>query len=124
MKCTMVSALAAIALFAGCATSRVASDPRIVIEPSASSLLRVLTVDYGQTQGANPVVSLAVQSISGSSRKIQYRTIWIAPNGSAIDSTLSVWKTVTLDPHEVADFKAIAPRADAQGFRMEIRKAP
>lgn len=115
---------AAVAVCAGCATSRVASDPRIVVDPSVSSLVKVLTVDYGETKGANPVVALALQSTSGRTRRIQYRTVWLDKNGAAVSSALSVWKTATLDPDEVADLKAVAPRSDVSGFRVEIRKAP
>ena len=124
MEKIVMPALAAIALLVGCATSRIAADPRIVVDSSASSIVRVLTVDYGETKGANPVVSLSVQSTSGSQRRLQYRAIWIGADGGALDSALSIWKTVTLDPKEVADLKAIAPRADVKGFRIEIRKAP
>lgn len=121
---TFPAILAAVALAAGCATSRVAADPRIVVDPSVSSIVRVLTVDYGETKGSNPVVALSVQSTSSSQRKIQYRTVWIGANGSAMDSALSIWKTLTLDPGEVGDIRAVAPRADVSGFRVELRKAP
>ena len=122
MKKTLLL-LSSLALLAGCASPRVA-DPRIVVDPSASSIVQVLTVDYGATKGANPVVALSVKSTSGSVRKIQHRTVWFDPNGAAINTILSKWKTVTLDPGEVADLRAVAPRADAQGFRFEIRQAP
>lgn len=115
--------LFALALLAGCATSRVA-DPRVVVDPSAASIVEVLSVDYGETKGANPVVALSVRSTSGSVRRIQHRAVWFDPNGAALDPTLSIWKTVTLDPGEVADLRAVAPRSDAQGFRFEIRRAP
>lgn len=121
---TAAAALAALSILAGCATSRVAADPRIVVDPSARGLVDVLTVDYGETKGANQVVSLSLRSTSGLTRSIQYRTIWIGADGGALDSALSIWKTVTLDPREVASVKAVAPRPDVQGFRMEIRKAP
>lgn len=123
MRCFAAAILSSMVLLAGCASSRVAADPRIVVDSSASSLIKVLTVDYGATKGENPVVSLAVQSRKGSVRRIEYRAVWIGANGSAIDSPLSMWKTVTLDPHEVADLKSVAPRSDVQGFRLEIRKA-
>lgn len=122
MKKTLLL-LSSLALLAGCASPRVA-DPRIVVDPSASSIVQVLTVDYGATKGSNPVVALSVKSTSGSVRKIQHRTVWFDPNGAAINTILSKWKTVTLDPGEVADLRAVAPRADAQGFRFEIRQAP
>ncbi len=121
---TFPAILAAFALAAGCATSRVAADPRIVVDPSVSSLVKVLTVDYGETKGANPVVALSLQSTSGRTRKIQYRTVWFDANGAPVASALSLWKTATLDPDEIADLRAVAPRSDVNGFRVEIRKAP
>lgn len=124
MKPAILSALAALAFLAGCATSRTAADPRIVIDSSASGLVRVLTVDYGETKGDNPVVALSLQSTSGSQRKLNYRAIWIGADGAAMDSALSIWKTVTLDPGEVADIRAVSPRSDVKGFRIEVRKAP
>ncbi len=123
MKRTLLPFLTSLALLAGCATTRTSADPRIVLDSSAASIVDVLTVDYGETTGANPVVSLAVRSKSGSQRMIEYRAVWIGPNGAAIDSVLSIWKTVTLDPYEVADLKAVAPRSDVKGFRIEIRRA-
>ena len=124
MKLVILPVLASLALLCGCASSRIASDPRIVMDPSAASIVKVLTVDYGETKGKNPVVSLSVRSESGSQRKIQYRTIWLGADGAVLDSALSIWKTVTLDPREVADLKGVAPRADVSGFRFEIRRAP
>ena len=123
-KNTFPAILAAFALAAGCATSRESADPRIVVDPSASSILRVLTVDYGETKGGNPIVALSVRSTSSSQRRIQYRTVWIGANGSAMDSALSVWKTMTLNPDEIGDIRAVAPRSDVSGFRVELRKAP
>lgn len=116
------AAMAVLAGAIGCASHRIA-DPRIVIDPSASSIVKVLTVDYGETKGANPVVSLSLQSTSGHTRHIEYRTVWLGANGAAIDSALSIWKPVTIDPREVADLKSVSPRSDVTGFRIEIRKA-
>ena len=124
MKIRFLHAVLAATLLVGCATSPVTADPRIVVDPAAASIVDVLTVDYGETKGGNPVVSATVRSKKGSQRKIQYRTVWIGPNGAAIDSALSLWKTATLDPREVADLHAVAPRPDVEGFRLEIRKAP
>lgn len=124
MKYAFISAIVASVVLVGCATSRTLADPRIFIDDSASNLIRVLTLDYGETKGANQVVSLSVQSTSGSTRKLQYRAVWIGPDGSAVDSVLSIWNLVTLDPGEVADLKAVAPRSDTKGFRFEVRKAP
>ena len=126
MKKHIPSLLAALAVLigaAGCATRRI-GDPRVILDSSAAGLVRVLTVDYGVTKGENPVVALSVQSTSGRTRKIEYRTVWLDPNGAAINSTLSIWKTLTLQPREVGNVKAVAPRSDVSGFRMEIRKAP
>ena len=126
MKKETLLRLIATALLAGavgCA-SRPIGDPRIVLDPSAAGLVRVLTVDYGETKGANPVVSLSLQSASRYTRRIEYRTVWLAPNGAALDSALSIWKPMTLNPREVGNIQAVAPRSDVSGFRMEIRKAP
>lgn len=126
MKKHIPSLLAALAVLigaVGCASQRI-GDPRIVLDRSAAGLVRVLTVDYGATQGANPVVALSVQSTSGRTRKIEYRTVWLDPNGAAMNSALSIWKPLTLQPREVGNIQAVAPRSDVSGFRMEIRKAP
>lgn len=118
-----IAALAVLAGTIGCASQRIA-DPRIVLDPSASGLVRVLTVDYGETKGANPVVALSLQSTSGYTRHIEYRTVWFAPNGAALDSALSIWKPLTLNPREIGNIQAVAPRSNVSGFRVEIRKAP
>lgn len=125
MKKLTLSRFAVLAILSavGCA-SRPVGDPRIVLDPSAAGLVRVLTVDYGETKGANPVVSLSLRSESRFTRRIEYRTVWLAPNGAALDSTLSIWKPMTLTPREVGNIQAVAPRSDVSGFRMEIRKAP
>lgn len=126
MKKHILSILAALAVIigaTGCTTQRV-GDPRVVIDPSAAGLVRVLTVDYGETKGANPVVALSMQSTSGHTRKIEFRTVWLDPNGVALNSALSIWKPLTLQPREVGNVQAVAPRSDVSGFRMEIRKAP
>ena len=117
--------LSSLALLASCSSTQVLdADPRIMIDSSAVGLVKIVSVDYGETQGNNPVVALSMMSTSDFERQIQYRTIWFDPNGAAIDSPLSKWKTVTIFSGEVSDFRAVAPRSDAQGFRIEIRKAP
>ncbi len=116
--------LSSLALLAGCGTTQIGADPRILIDSSADGLVKIISVDYGETQGNNPVVALSMMSTSDFERKIQYRTVWFDPNGAAIDSPLSKWKTVTIFSGEVSDIRAVAPRSDAQGFRIEIRKAP
>ena len=122
---SILAALAVLITVAGCATRQQnIGDPRIVLDKSATGLVRVLTVDYGATQGENPVVALSMQSTSGRTRKIEYRTVWLDPNGAALKSALSIWMPLTLQPREVGNIKAVAPRSDVSGFRMEIRKAP
>jgi len=123
MKKTAAALLSALVFAAGCATSRVDADPRVVVDSSVPSSIRVLAVDYGETKGDNPVVSVSVRNTGSLTRRLQYRTVWFDPNGNPIDSVLSIWKSATLDSGEIADFRAVSPRADADGFRFEIRKA-
>lgn len=123
MKRFLFPLLFAVILAAGCATSRVAADPRVVVDSSVPSAIHVLAVDYGATKGENAVVSLTVRNTGSFTRRIQYRAVWFDPNGNPVDSVVSIWKTATLDPGETADFRAVSPRADAEGFRFELRKA-
>ena len=117
--------LAALTLLAaGCATvPRTAADPRIAVDDSVASVVKVLTVDYGETAGSNAVVTVSVRNTARSTCRIRYRTVWFDPQGNSVDSVVSVWKTATLDSGEIADLRAVSPRPDAKDFRFEIRKA-
>lgn len=110
---------------AGCASapSPGDADPRIAIDRSAANLVRTVAVDYGTSKSDTPTLSVTVKSISGSTRKLQYRVVWMGANGLPLDSALSVWKIMTLDPGEIGDCRAIAPRSDVHSFRFELRKA-
>lgn len=109
---------------AGCATSRVEADPRVAIDPSASSLVEVLTVDYGESKTGSPTVTAAVRNKTSSVRRLEWRIVWIDANGRPDDSLLAAWKRFTLDPREIADLHSTSPRPDASGFRFEVRRQP
>lgn len=115
---------AAVAVCAGCATSRVAADPRLVIDPSAKSVVEVLAVDYGQAKTGAPTVAATVKNRTSSVRRLEWRVVWIDANGRPDDSLLAAWKRFTLDPREITDLHSTSPRKDASGFRLEVRKAP
>lgn len=123
MKQILFLLLFTVVLAIGCATPRTQSDPRIVIDSSVPSAVQVLTVDYGKTKGENPVVSLSVRNTGHFSRRIQYRAVWFDQSGNPVDSVVSNWKSATLDSGETADLRAVSPRADAETFRFELRKA-
>lgn len=109
---------------AGCATApRTVADPRIAVDDSIDSLVKVLTVDYGETAGGNAVVTVSVRNAARSTCRIRYRTVWFDPQGNTFDSLVSVWKSATLDSGEIADLRAVSPRSDTKDFRFEIRRA-
>lgn len=111
-------------LAAGCATApRTGADPRIVVDDSVASDVKVLTVDYGETPGGNAVVTVSVRNTARSTCRISYRTVWFDPQGNTFDSVVSVWKSATLDSGEIADLRAVSPRSDTKDFRFQIRKA-
>lgn len=53
-------------------------------------------------------------------QKIRYRTLWFAASGKPVKTSMSQWQNRTVPPRGLLEISAIAPKAEATGYRVEI----
>jgi uncharacterized protein YcfL len=53
-------------------------------------------------------------------RKLRYRTLWFTASGKPVKTSMSQWQNRTVPPRGLLEISAIAPRAEATSYRVEI----
>lgn len=115
-----------LALAAGCATRPAPvppPDPRVMVDSSAAGLVRVTRVDYGVTAGRTPSLHVAIRGDSLRDHVVEYKIDWFHDGGQPLDSAVPVWRRARLAPGEMRDLRFVAPAADVDDFRLQIRRA-
>ena len=121
---SLVSA-AALAVLAGCVVAPVPPmDTRVTIAPDLGHKLYV--TDVRCTKGHSDFLTLQVNAVNntGSELRVQWKVVWLDPEGMEIDSLVSSWNSLALQPHEIRGLKGTAPRVDAADMRFYARKMP
>jgi len=53
-------------------------------------------------------------------QKIRYRTLWFTASGKPVQTSMSRWQSRTVPPRGLLEISAIAPKAEATDYRVEI----
>jgi uncharacterized protein YcfL len=124
-KLYMMMLAAAAALMTGCVATPVPPmDTRVTIAPDLGHKLYV--TDVRCTKGHSDFLTLQVNAVNntGSELRVQWKVVWLDPEGMEIDSLVSSWNSLALQPHEIRGLKGTAPRVDAADMRFYARKMP
>lgn len=121
----MVLFAVSAAVMAGCVATPVPPmDTRVTIAPDLGSKLYV--TDVRCTKGGGDFLALQVNAVNntGSELRVQWKVAWLDPEGMEIDSLVSSWNSLALQPYEIRALKGTAPRADAADMRFYVRSVP
>jgi uncharacterized protein YcfL len=124
-KLYMMMLAAAAALMTGCVATPVPPmDTRVTIAPDLGHKLYV--TDVRCTKGHSDFLTLQVNAVNntGSELRVQWKVVWLDGEGMEIDSLVSSWNSLALQPHEIRGLKGTAPRVDAADMRFYARKMP
>lgn len=126
MKKLMMIALAAgAAALAGCvSTPMPPMDSRVTIAPNLGQKLFV--TDVRCTKGASDYLTFQANVVNntGSELNVQWKVQWLDPEGMEIDSAVSTWNDVAVQPFDIKGLKGTAPRQNAADMRFYVRAMP
>jgi uncharacterized protein YcfL len=123
--------LAPLPCIPGCAPPRVHSmrvegDRTSATNPSPEELLskiglRFIELVRSRSEGF-PTVTITAMNPSPYPRAFQYRVVWFAPDGIPIESQTSRWMPESPLGGQTATIRSVAPRQNADGFRLELSR--
>lgn len=124
-KLMMIAFAAATAAFAGCISAPVApADSRVTIAPNLGSKLYV--TDVRCAKGASDYLTFQANVVNntGSELCVQWKVQWLDADGMEIDSAVSTWNDVAVQPFDIKGLKGTSPRVDAADMRFYVRAMP
>ena len=126
MKKLMMLMLAAAAAFmTGCVATPVPPmDTRVTIAPDLGHKLYV--TDVRCTKGSSDFLTLQVNAVNNTDPelRVQWKVVWLDPEGIEIDSVVSSWNSLALQPFEIRGLKGTAPTTNAADMRFYARCMP
>lgn len=117
----IVFAAGAVAL-AGCVSSPMPPmDSRVTIAPNLGHKLYV--TDVRCAKGASEYLTFQANVVNNtdSELRVQWKVQWLDSDGIEIDSLVSSWNAVAIQPFDIKGLKGTAPRADAADMRFYVR---
>lgn len=124
-KLYMLIFVAAAAAMTGCVSTPVPPmDTRVTISPDLGHKMYV--TDVRCTKGKSDYLTLQVNAVNNTSSElnVQWKVVWLDSDGMEIDSLVSSWNSLALQPYEIRGLQGTAPRVDAADMRFYARKMP
>ena len=116
-------ALSAITL-AGCvATNIPPMDRRVTIAPDLGT--KVYVTDVRCAKGSSKCYTFQANVVNNASSElvVEWKVVWLDPDGIVIDTDISTWSARVLHPFEVCALKDTAPTSNAVDMMFYVRKA-
>ena len=121
-KTMMVLASAAM-LFGGCvATPHAPVDRRVTLSPEIGADVFVTDIRCDKGAGDFLTFQANVANNRDNPYPIQWKVQWFDAAGQEIESHVSSWDSLMLQPFEVRALKGTAPRAEAVDMRFYARR--
>lgn len=124
-KLMMIMFAAGLAALVGCISTPIPPmDSRVTIAPNLGPWLYV--TDVRCTKGISEYLTFQANVVNntGCEQCVQWKVQWLDPNGLEIDSAVSTWNDVAIQPFEIRGLKGTAPRRDAADMRFYMRPMP
>ena len=124
MKKLMMMAFAAgVALLTGCVSAPVPPmDSRVTIPPNLGRQLYVTDVRCAKGTSQYLTFQANVVNNTGSELRVQWKVQWLDPDGMEIDSLVSSWNSVAIQPYDIKGLKGTAPQTNAADMRFYVRE--
>ena len=118
----IILAVGATAL-AGCISSPIPPmDTRVTIAPNLGAKLYVTDVRCAKGTGDYLTFQANVVNNTRSELRVQWKVQWLDADGIEIDSLVSSWNSVAIQPFDMKGLKGTAPRTDAADMRFYVRE--
>lgn len=113
----------AVMLLGGCAmTPGAPVDRRVTLSPEVGYDVCVTDIRCCKGTGDYFTFQANVANNTGSPYPIQWKVQWLDAEGLEIDSLVSSWDSLMLQPFEVRALKGTAPRPEAVDLRFYARR--
>ncbi len=104
------------------ATPNFIEDSRFINDPGLVKRVDLVSLIESEAPGGFRQVQAELLNNTGRFREIQYAFRWYKQDGTEIDSNLSQWRTIGIQPTDFARITGTAPSTDAVDFRLAIRR--
>ncbi|MEM9661618.1 MAG: YcfL family protein [Planctomycetota bacterium] len=105
------------------ATPTFVVDERFVSDAELAERIRLVSLIEAETPAGGRQIQAEFFNTTGRFAQLQYAFRWYRQDGFEIDSNLSQWRTVGIQPADSARVTGTAPSADAVDFRLVIRRS-
>ena len=96
-------------------------DARITLSPDLYRCIHVTSVRCVRNQAGFCLFQANVVNNSRREVALEYKVQWLDEAGLEIESVLSTWQNMAVQPGEIKGLGAVAPSKDAVDFRCYIR---
>ena len=123
-KLMMMMILAAgAAVLSGCISTPVPPmDSRVTVAPNLGNKLYVTDIRCAKGSSEYLTFQANVVNNTGSDLRVQWKVQWLNQDGIEIDSLVSSWNSVAIQPYDIKGLKGTAPRTDAADMRFYVRE--
>lgn len=120
---TMMGLLGVLAL-AGCVSRAPVPplDARVTLAPNVGDDIYVIDVRAVRNAAGFMTMQANVVNDTNRPRAVDWKAVWLDGDGVEIDTLLSTWNGLQLNPQEIRGLKSTAPNPGAADFRLYLRR--
>lgn len=97
-------------------------DTRVTIAPGLGDDVQVIDVRAVRNAAGFMTMQANVVNDTDRPRPVDWKTVWLDGEGVEIDTLLSTWDGLMLNPMEIRGLKSTAPNPAAADFRLYLRR--
>ena len=106
----------------GCVSAPVAPrDTRITLAQNLGDAIYVTDVRCARNESGYLRFQANVVNNRSSETLVEYKVVWLDAGGLEIDSIMSTWQRVALQPNDIKGLQAVSPHPDAVDMRFYAR---
>ncbi len=121
-KLCFLVATALMLLGIGCVHNPVPPvDARVTLAPGLGSSIYVTSVRCTRNQAGYCLFQANVVNNSRKMARVEYKVQWLDETGMEIESVVSTWQNMAVQPGEIKGLSAVAAGKEAVDFRFYVR---
>ena len=121
-NCFFVLSLLLVIACAGCVhTPEAPLDARVTLAPGLGRSIYVTSVRCVKGSSGFYNFQANVSNNARSQARLEYKVQWLDADGLEIESALSTWQIMAIQPMEIKGLSAVAPSQEAVDFRFYVR---
>jgi len=111
-----------VAIFSGCTTQYLPPPPmtNIIFLEGTDKKFKIVNEALARNSGGFMQVEVDLFNVNSYAGEVAYRVDWRDSNGFTIDTIMSRWIYVLVEPHREIHIKAIAPTPKATNYRIRV----